>query len=921
MAVLLLLTLGHAPARVNDPPPERPPNIVLFLSDDQGYADVGCQQHEAQIATPHIDRLADEGVRFTSGYASAYVCAPTRAGLLTGHYQQRFGFYRASDSRMGLPLGEITLADLLQRAGYATGIFGKWHLGLEPEYHPLRRGFDSFYGFLGHGGHDYFELRATEDHTSIFRDEERIDDTGYLTDNLAREAVAFIESNKDEPFFLYLPFNAVHAPLQAPKGDIARYDTGSAERDTYLAMLHRMDLAVGQVLDCLEREGLREQTLVVYLSDNGGAKKNHSDNGPLRGYKHSVYEGGLRVPFLVSWPGTLPQGETCDEPVISLDVLPTACAAAGVSLPTDRSYDGVNLLPLLRGEAEEPLPRALFWDGEDDRQAMRSGPWKWVRNRGRVELFDLRTDLGEQEDLSALQPEMAARLGGEFAAWRVSMAPHMKKKGGDPDQGEAQGGGSENDPTGEANGKREGREARRQAQREERRAARRKKQTEREGPDAGRPNVLLIICDDLNDHIGAYGHPGVETPAMDRLAAAGLRFDRAYCQYPSCGPSRASFLSGLYPEITGVLDNKVTIEETRPGTVSLPQLMRRNGYWTGGVGKVFHKQRADTQADAWDAHARFENEDGPVATGGDGDSTAFGPSPLPDSAHRDGKNARQVASWIEERAFGEKPFFIACGFHKPHVPFWAPQEYFDRYPLESIDLEPVPASDWDDIPARARVKRYRAFGFEPGVEDPARRRAYTRAYHACVSFVDAQIGLLLDALEENDLWENTIVLLISDHGYQLGDHFMWGKVTLFEECARVPLIIRAPGRTSPGTSSAGLVELVDLVPTLTDLCGIEPPAGLSGRSFTDLLDAPEGTGRSVAYTVVRRGTELGRAIRTLRWRYADWGKPEHEELYDLLADPGEHHNLARTPGHEEVLEELREHLRLRRVAASRADGD
>lgn len=270
------------------------PNVVIILSDDQGYGDVSYHDHAPAVATPQIDRLASAGVRLTNGYASAYVCAPTRAGLLTGRYQQRFGFYRAVDSRVGLPRTEITIADLLRREGYATGIFGKWHLGLEPAYRPLRRGFDAFYGFLGHGAHDYFDLTRKPNalHNALYRDDRMIKDTGYLTDILAREACTFIEQHAGAPFFLYLPFNAVHFPLQAPEADVRLFDTGDEKRDILLGMLRRMDLAIGRVLDTLERAGVWENTLIFYFSDNGGAKNNLADNRPLRDYKHSCYEGG-----------------------------------------------------------------------------------------------------------------------------------------------------------------------------------------------------------------------------------------------------------------------------------------------------------------------------------------------------------------------------------------------------------------------------------------------------------------------------------------------------------------------------------------------------------------------------------------------------------------------------------------------------
>lgn len=406
------------------PPPASLPNIVVIVSDDHGYADVSCYDHPPEVRTPNIDRIAARGVRFAQGYASAYVCAPTRAGLLTGRYQQRYGFYTASDSRVGLPLSEITLADLLKKRGYATGAFGKWHLGIEPEYHPMQRGFDEFYGFLGHGAHDYFNLkRARQPYASIWRNREVIDDTGYLTDNLGREAASFIGRHEKHPFFLYLAFNAVHFPLQAPPDTVKKYDTGNPERNLYLAMLEREDLAVGKVLDELQGRNLDKNTLIIFFSDNGGARNNRANNGVLRDYKHSVYEGGIRVPFLASWPGKLPQGKVSQDPVICLDVLPTVCAAAGITLPTDRPYDGRNLLD------KPPAERTLFWDCNDEKRAVRSGNWKLVDNEGKFELFDLAKDTGEKHDLAASNPKKVEQLRAAFQAWRKPMKPRIGKGG------------------------------------------------------------------------------------------------------------------------------------------------------------------------------------------------------------------------------------------------------------------------------------------------------------------------------------------------------------------------------------------------------------------------------------------------------------------------------------------------------------
>jgi arylsulfatase A-like enzyme len=413
------------------------PNVVVIVSDDHGYGDVSAYEHPKEVSTPNIDRIAQRGVRFVQGYASGYVCAPTRAALMTGRYQQRFGFYTASDSRAGLPLSEITMADVMKQNGYATGAFGKWHLGLEMPYHPVKRGFDEFYGFLGHGAHDYFNLkRGSQDYASIWRNDKVIDDTGYLTDNLGREAVSFIGRHEKDPFFLYLAFNAVHFPMQAPEETIKKYDTGKPSRDILMAMLEHEDGAVGKVLDALQARGLEKDTLVVFFSDNGGARANSSNNGPLRDFKASVYEGGIRVPFLMSWPGRIPKNRVFREPVICMDVLPTAAAAAGIALPKDREYHGRNLLPHVTGKASGAVHEWLYWDGDEGKRAVRNGRWKLTDNRGRVELFDLDADVGEKKDLAAEYPQEARRLQAALEAWRKGNAKRIREPGGEEEDGD-----------------------------------------------------------------------------------------------------------------------------------------------------------------------------------------------------------------------------------------------------------------------------------------------------------------------------------------------------------------------------------------------------------------------------------------------------------------------------------------------------
>lgn len=412
------------------------PNIVIIVSDDQGYGDSSFQdQHPHEISTPAIDQLAASGMVFTNGYASGYVCAPTRAGLLTGRYQQRFGFFRASDSRQGMPLNEKTIADYLKEDGYATGIFGKWHLGLEYAYRPLQRGFDQFYGFLGHGAHSYFDLscNTADKHGCIYRNNEIINDEGYLTDVLAEESVNFIDKQAKSaaPFFLYLPFNAVHWPLHAPDTDIARFNTGNKDRDIMLGMLYRMDIAIAKVVDKLKETGQYENTIIFYFSDNGGAAKINANNAPLRDFKQSTYEGGIRVPFIISWPKTINPGKS-DEPVISLDILPTILEVIGKELPKDRLFDGKSIVPVINGTLNEPLHDQLVWDGDEDKWAIRQGDFKLVKNKqGDIELYNLKDDISESNNIISSNASIAEKLQADYDKWRSEMGTPMgsrKKK-------------------------------------------------------------------------------------------------------------------------------------------------------------------------------------------------------------------------------------------------------------------------------------------------------------------------------------------------------------------------------------------------------------------------------------------------------------------------------------------------------------
>lgn len=407
------------------------PNILLIVGDDMGYADVGFHGCK-DIPTPNLDALAAAGVRFTNGYVSGPYCSPSRAGLMTGRYQTRFGHEFNPNGPHGLPLNEITLADRLRAAGYVTGCVGKWHLGAQPEMHPQKRGFEEFFGFLA-GAHSYFDV------SGILRGTEQVKELDYTTDAFGREAVAFIERHKAKPWFLYLAFNAVHTPMHATDERLAKSpNIADKQRRTYAAMMFAMDEAIGRVCRKVAEAGLEKNTLVTFISDNGGPTMpgvtvNGSRNDPLRGSKRTTLEGGIRVPFVVSWPGRVKPG-VFDQPVIQLDLTATALAAADVEVKPEWKLDGVNLLPFLSGGKSGSPHAALYWRfGEQ--MAIRAGDYKLVRydsnadtrtGRGRQpvtapKLYNLAADIGETKDLAADQPDKLKELQSQWDSWNATL--------------------------------------------------------------------------------------------------------------------------------------------------------------------------------------------------------------------------------------------------------------------------------------------------------------------------------------------------------------------------------------------------------------------------------------------------------------------------------------------------------------------
>jgi arylsulfatase A-like enzyme len=410
------------------------PNIVVILTDDQGYADISLNPHHPkEVSTPNMAALAAEGVVFSQAYTSGPVCSPTRAGLMLGRYQQRVGVYSAGDGGRGFDPTLPIFPSFLPKE-YVSTVIGKWHLGLDEDYpelkwHAMNRGFDECYKFMGRGGHSYFDLRSdTEGKFShpIYRNKNRINDEGYLTNRLSEEAVAFIDRNKQQPFFLYLAYNAVHAPAEAPQADIdeyrKRFPDISDERVILMAMLKHLDDGVGQVVGKLKKEGLFDNTILFFLTDNGGSKAMSADNTPLRGFKGSLEEGGIRTPLIVSWPARFSGKRTIDTPVISLDILPTALDAIGAEPPAEPPLDGKSLLPLLRGQSKTHHD-TLYWSkGGDGEWAVRRGDWKLHALKGQMELFNLAEDPSETTNLAGKNSEIVKTLSSAFNVWIGQMA-------------------------------------------------------------------------------------------------------------------------------------------------------------------------------------------------------------------------------------------------------------------------------------------------------------------------------------------------------------------------------------------------------------------------------------------------------------------------------------------------------------------
>lgn len=927
----LLCILGVFAAKPHCDATERLPNIVLIFIDDMGYGDIGPFGNKVN-QTPHLDRMAKEGNLLRQFYVSNTACTPSRSALMTGTYAHRIGMDQSvvfPGERRGLNPKEITIAEILKERGYATGCFGKWHLGDQKPFLPLAQGFDDYYGIpysndmwpgnprgnpvTDRGPYEPLPVIKQNDAVAYVADGA---DQSLLCETVTDAAVKFIQEHKDAPFFCYIPHAYVHLPRFARPDIFER-----AQSDVDRANVEEVDDSVGRVLDTLRELGIEKNTLVLFTSDNGGAKG--MSMGPLRGGKGGPkYEGHMRVPTVAWWPGTIKAGTQTDAIGTTVDLLPTFAKLTGAKAPTDRTLDGKDVLDVILGKPDAKSPHKLHYYEID---GIRRGDWKLVSKptkKGRVlELYNLKTDLGEKKNLAKRHPELVKELNGLLTAHAKRIAantrpaafiedakpiltepgnlPNLRDYVGKPNTTAANKPGPKGQvPTAAAKP-----------------TARKSKIVNRKSPD-----VLFIAIDDMNDWTTLFDAKNpIQTPNLKRLAARGTFFNRAYCASPGCNPSRTAIMTGYRPTTSGVYGNPEFWRQKVPDAVTLPQYFeRKGGYATRGAGKIFHHGRSgvgDPNNPDFQEFFKKLNIRGP---GRNKNYNGYRKPANPrlanlgfDWGEHDQKMIDvDMCEYIEARMEEkwDKPLFLAAGIFNPHLPFYAPKETFRRYPLAQLAMPPMPNGDLEDVGEMARRMVRKEFWIwdNTTAAKPGSAGSLTKmvqCYQAAADYADQMVGRLLDKLDATGRADNTIIVLWSDHGYHLGDKEACVKFTLWEKANRVPFIIVAPGITQPGSVCERPVSLVDIYPTLLELAGLPAKSDNDGRSLVPLLRNPKAKWQPALMT---EGPG-NHAVRTDRWRYIRYSDGA-EELYDHTKDPWEHTNLAGNSDYAKVMADHRKWL-------------
>ena len=900
------------------------PNVILIFIDDMGYGDIGPFGNQVN-QTPNLDRMAKEGNVLRQFYVANTACTPSRSALLTGSYAHRIGMDGSvvfPGDKRGLNPDEITIAEMLREQGYATGCFGKWHLGDQKPFLPLAQGFDEYFGipysndmWPGNERGNPVTDRGPYEPLPVMRQNDAVAhvadgaDQSLLCEVVTDEAVKFIRQHKDESFFCYIPHVSVHLPRFARPEILEK-----AEGDVSRANVEEVDTSVGRILDTLQELKLAENTLVLFTSDNGGARG--MSMGPLRGAKGGPkYEGHMRVPTVAWWPGTIPEGTETEEIAVTTDLLPTIAKLTGATVPDDRTIDGKDVLDVVLGNRDAKSPHDLHYYEVD---GIRRGKWKLVNIGKRTGLYDLETDLGEQNNLAEQHPDIvtelqqlltahAERVASETrpAAFVENAKPILSEPGDLPRLRDYV-------------GKPETKAAGESFQKTPPKPAPKKKQAAT-SQEKTKPDVLFIAIDDMNDWTTLFDPENpIQTPNLERLAKRGCFFTRAYCASPGCNPSRTAIMTGLRPTTSGVYGNPEVWREKLPDAVTLPQYFaNEGGYATRGAGKIFHHGKSGAEDPDNPSFQEFfkklairapqNNYNGYRKP----ENPRLGGTGFDWGEHDQKMIDVDMCEWVEARMEEkwDKPLFLAAGIFNPHLPFYAPAETFARYPLDQTVMPPLLKGDLDDVSEIGRRMARKEFWVydntmskEPG--SPGSLQRMVQSYQAAADYADQMVGRLLDKLDETGRAENTIIVLWSDHGYHLGDKESCVKFTLWEKANRVPFIIVAPGVTTPGSRCNRPVGLVDIYPTLLDLAGLPAKVDNDGQSLVPLLkDSARDWGRPALMT---EGPG-NHAVRTDRWRYIRYSDGA-EELYDHENDPWEHNNLAGDSKFAEVIAEHRKWL-------------
>ncbi len=893
-----VLALAQAPT---------PPNIVYIISDDQAWTDYSFMGH-AQIETPNLDKLAKRSALFSRGYVPTALCRPALATLISGRYAHQNKIsgndpamtsingqrieakaYAALREKMISHIDKHPLLPkLLAEKNYVSHQSGKWWEGNFSRggfTHGMTRGFPQ------PGG------RHGDDGLKIGRDGMK-----PIFDFIDQSA------SQKKPFFVWYAPLMPHTPHTPPQRLFKKYKDKGIESDhvaRYYAMIEWFDETCGQLVDHLEEKGLTKNTLIVYIGDNGWIQNPDNDGFAPRS-KQSANEGGTRQPTLFCWPGVIKPGDRGQQLCSSVDIMPTVLAAAGAAIP--KELPGYNLLPILK--AGEPTPRKQVFgetfahdvaDIENPEESLLyrwviEGKWKLLltydgkagrranlhpRDELRPQLFDLLADPHENKNLAAENPEIVAALAKKIGDWW----PATKRK----------------------------------VQTTFTTTSDDKPASEKAACDATvsakKPNVLFIAIDDQNDWIGHLGgHPLAKTPNIDAIAKRGTTFTNAQCQAPLCNPSRTSIMLGLRPTTTGIYGLAPWFRnlDQWKDRVTLPQHFKAQGYRTLTSGKIYHggiggPAKQKIEFDVWGSAGGLGAKPAKKLI----PATPMGNHPLMDWGvfpHRDeDKGDYQLASWTVEQikaASKDEPFFLAAGFFLPHVPCYATQKWFDLYPDDDSVLPVVRENDREDTP---RFSWYLHWNLpEPRlnwVKENHQWRNLVRSYLACTSFVDAQIGRIVDALEEAGLADNTIIVIWGDHGFHLGEKGITGKNTLWTDGTRVPLIFAGPGVTAGGRCIQP-AELLDMYPTLIDLCGLPKRDDLEGISLVPQLKDASAKRDRPAITSHNQGNH---AVRSERWRYIRYADGS-EELYDCVNDANEWTNLASQTQYASIIAEHRQWL-------------